>query len=72
MPAWGPVSRARLIRGLRALGFEGPYPGGRHMIMQRGDVTVSIPNPHQGDISVNLLTRIMRQAGVTREEWEAV
>lgn len=30
MPPFGSISRARLIRGLRALGFEGPYPGGRH------------------------------------------
>lgn len=29
-----------------------------------------IPNPHQGDISRGLLTRILRQAGISREEWE--
>jgi predicted RNA binding protein YcfA (HicA-like mRNA interferase family) len=33
---------------------------------------VTIPNPHQGDIGVGLLTRILRQAGVSREEWETV
>ena len=27
MPPFGPISRANLIRGLRTLGFEGPYPG---------------------------------------------
>jgi hypothetical protein len=41
------------------------------MIMQRGDLTITIPNPHEGDISVGLLARILRQAGVSREEWEA-
>jgi hypothetical protein len=32
-------------------------------------VTVIIPNPHEGDISVGLLARLLRQAGVSREEW---
>jgi predicted RNA binding protein YcfA (HicA-like mRNA interferase family) len=37
--------------------------------MRRGDLTVIIPNPHKGDIGVGLLRRILRQAGVSREEW---
>ncbi len=70
MPAWGPVDRRTLIRGLRTLGFEGPLSGGKHQFMVRGDVVVTIPNPHRGDIGVGLLTRILRQAGVPRHEWE--
>lgn len=72
MPPWGPVSRRRLIQGLRDLGFEGPSPGGRHMIMQHGDTTVIIPNPHRGDIGVDLLARVLRQGSISREEWESV
>jgi len=37
--------------------------------MRRDDVTVIIPNPHEGDIGVGLLKRLLRQAGVSREEW---
>ena len=37
--------------------------------MRRGDITVIIPNPHDGDIGVGLLRRLLRQAGVTRGEW---
>lgn len=37
--------------------------------MLRGDVTVIIPNPHEGDIGVGLLQRLLRQAGVSRDEW---
>ena len=33
------------------------------------DVTVIIPNPHEGDVGVGLLRRLLRQAGVSREEW---
>ena len=70
MPVVGPVKRRDLIRGLARLGFEGPFSGGRHQFLVRGDVTVRIPNPHEGYISQGLLLRILRQAEVSREEWE--
>jgi len=57
------------VRRLRTLGFDGPYAGGRHPQMRREDVTVIIPNRHEGDIGIGLLTRLLRQAGVSREEW---
>jgi predicted RNA binding protein YcfA (HicA-like mRNA interferase family) len=72
MPRWGAVPRRDLIRGLRALGFEGPFSGGKHQFMVRGVVVLTIPNPHGRDIGVGLLTRMLRQAGVTRDEWEAL
>jgi predicted RNA binding protein YcfA (HicA-like mRNA interferase family) len=70
MPQWGPVSRRELIRGLRTLGFEGPFSGGKHQFMIRADVVLTIPNPHGKDIGVDLLARILKQAGVTRREWQ--
>lgn len=39
--------------------------------MIRGDLTLTIPNPHRDDISVDLLKRILRRAGVIRDEWIA-
>lgn len=70
MPPFGPVRRNELVRALRALGFEGPYSGGKHQFMVRGDVTLRVPNPHQGDISKDLLARILRQGRIDRAEWE--
>jgi predicted RNA binding protein YcfA (HicA-like mRNA interferase family) len=70
VPLFGPIKRADLIRGLRAAGFEGPYSGGKHPFMVKGDFTITIPNPHQGDIGRELLARILRQAGISRDEWE--
>ncbi len=64
-----PVSNRELVQRLRELGFEGPYAGGRHPQMRRGDLTLVIPNPHEGDIGVGLLRRILRQAGIFRQEW---
>ncbi|AKE64954.1 hypothetical protein MYAER_2612 [Microcystis aeruginosa NIES-2549] len=37
--------------------------------MRRDNLTIIIPNPHQGEIGVGLLKRILNQAGITREEW---
>jgi predicted RNA binding protein YcfA (HicA-like mRNA interferase family) len=70
MPSFGPIKRKMLIHYLVELGFEGPYSGGRHEYMVRGQVRLAIPNPHQGDISRDLLARILRQAGIDRDEWE--
>jgi len=33
-----------------------------------GDLVLTIPNPHRGDISVDLLSRMIKQAGITRKE----
>jgi len=70
MPKFGPIKRRDLIAYLHNAGFEGPYSGGKHQFMTRDTVTLRIPNPHQGDISKDLLSRILRQAGISREEWE--
>jgi len=69
MARLAPVSRGEFIRRLKRLGFEGPYSGGRHEFMLRGDRRLILPNPHRGDIGVGLLSRLLRQAGITREEW---
>jgi predicted RNA binding protein YcfA (HicA-like mRNA interferase family) len=70
MPAFGPISRKNLIRRLRAAGFDGPYSGGKHSFMIKSSVTLTIPNPHKGDIGRELLSRILRQAGISRKQWE--
>lgn len=72
MPAVGPISRKNLIHHLRARGFDGPYSGGKHPFLVRDDVTLTIPNSHKGDIGRELLARILRQAGISREEWEQI
>ncbi|MFN8499946.1 MAG: type II toxin-antitoxin system HicA family toxin [Anaerolineae bacterium] len=70
MPRLGPIGRRNLIRHLRQLGFEGPYAGSKHEMMVKGELRLRIPNPHAGDIDRNLLVDILRQAGISRDEWE--
>jgi predicted RNA binding protein YcfA (HicA-like mRNA interferase family) len=66
-----PVGRRELIQRLHRLRFEGPFTGGRHEFMVRGSVRLILPNPHRQEISTDLLVRLLRQAGVSREEWLA-
>jgi predicted RNA binding protein YcfA (HicA-like mRNA interferase family) len=70
MPTFGPISRNDLIQALKQLGFEGPYAGGRHAFLVRGQLRLTLPNPHQKEIGKALLARILRQASISREEWE--
>jgi hypothetical protein len=51
------------------VGFSGPFEGGKHPYMIRGVVVLTIPNPHKEEVGVDLLQRILKQAGVTRKEW---
>ena len=70
MPLPQQTPRREIIRKLRALGFEGPLPGGRHPIMKKGSLKVHVPNPHGEEIGIELLKRILRQAGVSERDWE--
>lgn len=64
------ISRRRLVQKFRNLGFDGPYAGGRHLFMKKGELKVIIPNPHSRDIDKNLLAEILRQAEISKDEWE--
>ena len=70
MPRLGPIGREDLIFYLKRLGFEGPYSGGKHPFMVRGNSRLTIPNPHRKEIEIPLLNRILRQAGIEKDEWE--
>jgi predicted RNA binding protein YcfA (HicA-like mRNA interferase family) len=66
-----PIARKELIRKFRSLGFIGPFSGGRHQFMVKGELKIRIPNPHRGgEVSESLLHEILRQAGISRDEWK--
>ena len=69
MPKVPSCSRKELIRKLKRLGFEGPFPGGRHDYMKRGKFRLIIPNPHRGEIDPALVKLILKQAGISVEDW---
>jgi predicted RNA binding protein YcfA (HicA-like mRNA interferase family) len=69
-PAYKPGLTGHVpARKLKKFGFEGPYRGGKHPFMVKGSLVLTIPNPHKKEISVDLLTRILRQANIEKEEW---
>ena len=69
MPKLRPLSHNELLRGLKAFEFEGPFTGGKHLYMVKGNLRLTVPNPHRQKIGIDLLVRILRQAGITKEEW---
>ena len=65
-----PVPYRVLIKKLKKLGLEGPHHGSKHPYMVIGDTVIILPNPHQGeDVDVSLTKTILRDAGISREEW---
>jgi predicted RNA binding protein YcfA (HicA-like mRNA interferase family) len=70
MPAFGTNQTPRPYYYLRKLGFTGPFAGGKHEFMQRGALSLTIPNPHGRDIGPKLLAVLLRQAGIDRSDWE--
>ncbi|MDQ3397561.1 MAG: type II toxin-antitoxin system HicA family toxin [Deinococcota bacterium] len=70
MPPLGPTKRRDLIRNLKKLGFQGPFSGGKHQYMVKGQVKLIVPNPHPGDISRDFMIKLLQQAEIDRNEWE--
>jgi len=65
------ISRKDIIRKFKNLGFLGPYSGGKHQFMTRGKLKVRIPNPHKTqDSSDSLISEILRQAGISKNDWK--
>ncbi|OPX73282.1 MAG: YcfA-like protein [Methanoregulaceae archaeon PtaU1.Bin059] len=71
MSKLGPERLDQVIRKLRMLGFIGPIPGGKHQRMVNLSTRKIIPLPVHGrtEISVGLIREIIREAGISREEW---
>ncbi|NEQ19823.1 MAG: type II toxin-antitoxin system HicA family toxin, partial [Microcoleus sp. SIO2G3] len=49
-----------------------PYSGKRHQFMIKDELRLIIPNPHEGDINKGLVAKILKQAQISRDEWEAL
>lgn len=64
-----PLPWRQFVRKLKKFGFEGPFQEGKHPYMIKGYLVLTIPNPHENEISIDLLKRILRQAGIARGEW---
>ena len=63
------ISFLELTQNLKKFGFKGPYSGGKHLFMIKGNLRLTLPNPHRKEINQDLLLRILKQANISREEW---
>lgn len=66
------ISRKELIRYLKRLEFDGPYSGGKHQFMLKGNLRLTIPNPHQYEIGLDLLSKILKQANISKVDWASL
>lgn len=66
------ISWRKMVQKFRQLGFIGPYSGGRHLFIIKGRLKIHIPNPHRGDISKYLVIEILKQAGISHDEWDNI
>lgn len=47
MPPFGPIKRGDLVHYLKKAGFDGPYSGGKHQLMLRGNRTLRLQSASQ-------------------------
>lgn len=64
-----PITRRDMIKRLRNLGWDGPLAGGKHQFMVKGAMKLPIPNPHGGVLTVGMVSEILKETGIRREEW---
>ena len=64
-----PISWKGFVKKLKLFGFKGPYVGGKHPYMVKGNLVLTIPNPHKGSIGIPLLIRILKQANISKIDW---
>ncbi|HEY5345805.1 MAG TPA: type II toxin-antitoxin system HicA family toxin [Verrucomicrobiae bacterium] len=70
MPKLPRISGAEIVRALQRLGFEITRQRGSHIIMRRGASGCVVPNHRE--VKVGTLAGVLRQAGVSAEEFIAV
>jgi len=66
-----PAKPDEVIRKIKALGYEGPYGGSKHPILRHPKTghKISVPYHKGRDIPVGTIRAIIRQLGITIEEW---
>lgn len=62
-----PIKHRELVRRFQKYGWTGP---GKHPFLVKDGQRLTIPNPHEGDVDWSLTKRILKQAGLSAEEWD--
>ena len=70
MPKFHGLSGAQIVRALERLGFVVARQSGSHIVMRRNAQGCVVPN-HK-EVKVGTVNGVLRQAGVTAEEFNSV
>ncbi len=68
MPSLPRISGAATVRALEKLGFRQVRQRGSHVVLRRGDAVTVVPL-HRRDLAIGTLHGILKQAGVTADEF---
>ena len=69
MPKLPRISGAEIVRVLKHLGFVAARQRGSHVVMRRGSAGCVVPDHRE--VKVGTLAGILKQAGVTSDEFDA-
>ena len=69
MPKLSPIKHKTLVKRLKQFGFEGPFPGGKHLYMIKNEIRLTLPNPHRNEIGIDLLRKILKQTGISPDNF---
>ena len=69
MPSLPHVSGVEIVRALERLGFAVARQRGSHIVLRRGSAGCVVPNHRE--VKVGTLSGVLKQAGVTAEEFIA-
>ena len=68
MPKITPLKVIDIIKKMKKLGYEGPYPWWRHMHMIKGEKIIPLPMHGGKDIGVWLISTIIDELKISRDE----
>ena len=69
MPKLSPIKHKTLVKRLKQFGFEGPFPGGKHLYVIKNEIRLTLQNPHRNEIGIDLLRKILKQAGISPDDF---
>ena len=69
MPKLPVVTNREMVQYLQRKGFVA-YQGSRHIVLCKGDTRTQVPRHVNKDLGKGLLKEILRQAGISTEEFK--
>lgn len=69
MPKLIPLKASEVIRKLKKLGFQWPIHWWRHSHMVKGNITIPVPLHWNKDLKVGLISMMINEIGISRDEW---